>query len=297
MENLIVKVCYEIKSNYKKIGAFTTFILFILVFVPINILAQTPKTWGGPIKTYNGRYSTDYCVGEAQYDYYSNVDGRRIYGGKFYFSGKFKAGAIPLTGETIFDDELYQRIEKLRWENMKKYGGARMEIKGQYVDGLKNGKWVYVCKRYNNKTRKYIPTDSTLITYKDGFRTGECVYIGRDEYSGKIFKKEIVNIPIDSVLIYFYQNDQPIEYKSYYRLGKPSKTWKVQEKEFTIYFDFDNDETRYYNNQTGQYTRNRYISTENIHFVPFKHGFGYSTYSVYWSRIGGLTIGELQTDY
>lgn len=46
MENLIVKVCYEIKSNYKKIGAFTTFILFILVFVPINILAQTPKTWG-----------------------------------------------------------------------------------------------------------------------------------------------------------------------------------------------------------------------------------------------------------
>lgn len=280
--------------------------LICALFFTNNISAQ---------KIYEGNYSTEYYRGKAKYAYIEAPDGSRIYNGSFNFVGFTTLYDDP---KSLYDEyfewkksggDLYgimhggrsgKGIEvdydkKIHLNNIEKFG-RKIEIKGHYINSKKHGKWIYIGFCMNSQKNNWIPTDSTVINYINGNIDGVCTYKG---YSirKKILKTEEVTFKTNKVngkstIAYYNDNGLCEKFDAYFIDGEPSGVWKtINDFGQTVIYDFDKNETRFYNHETGEWSIYDYI-TGTVEYLKNYHGFEEKGLNHYLHRIGGLKKGD-----
>ena len=253
-------------------------------------------------QVYEGKFSTEYFVGKAKYDYYEAPDGSRIYNGQFSFEGNTKyidnyyhyfvtIGKDAECSEAEYDRDIHDKY-------FKKYG-KKINMQGHYVSGNKHGLWYYVIYSINPQINKWIPTDSTIIDYSYGKIDGVCTY---KKYSirKKLLKAEEVTFRNDKAhgksIIKYRKNDGSFEtFEATFDYGKPIGIWKSRNWEgTTMIYDCDKCETKWFNDETGQWSRQNGWSGGGLKSSYNHHGFtGNGLYNDYYlHRIGGLKMGE-----
>lgn len=264
---------------------------------------------------YKGTFRTEFYYGKAEYEYNLADDGSRIYNGTFNFVGFTTLYDDP----NLFYDEHYEwkmsggelygimrgctkgkGIEvdydmKIHHSNIEKFG-MKIEIKGNYINSKKHGKWIYVGFCMNSQKNNWIPTDSTIINYINGNIDGVCTYKG---YSirKKLLKKEEVpfkknKVNGKSTITYYNDNGSYEKFDAYFIDGKPSGVWKtINNSGETVIYDFEKHETKFYNDETGEWSIRDYIVGE-VHWMKNYHGFHNINLNYYLHRIGGLKKGD-----
>ena len=267
--------------------------LICVLFFTNNINAQ---------KIYEGNFSTEYFRGKAKYAYNEAPDGSRIYNGIFSFEGNTEyideyydywvtIGKYRTNTEWKYDMDVHEKY-------FKKYG-KKINIQGNYLRGNKNGLWHYVIYSINPQSNKWIPTDSIIINYNNGILQGVCTY---KKYSirKKLLKTEEVTFRNDKAhgksIIKYRKNDGSFEtFEATFDYGKPIGIWKSRNWEgTTMIYDCDKCETKWFNDETGQWSRQDGWSGGGLKSSYNHHGFtGNGLYNDYYMhRIGGLKMGE-----
>lgn len=275
-------------------------LMFIFIFSTISIFSQDSENMVSNRKFYKGGYSTKSYTGISEYSYLEKQDGSRIYDGSFSFQGEGKeeyVGSLAFVVGSLMNQDEEIKIDK----RIGKTHRRRINIKGEFVNGLKEGKWIYIIERYNDQLNKYLPTDSTVTYYKKGHLNGLCTYVYYGIYSRKKIKEERVDFEFNSYTkaIVFHYNNKPVKYESNYRDNKPLGVWIEKRNEGIYSFDFQNSIMTFLDVQTGQKketTMAFFSFPEEI--KPFKHGFVHSSFwkltidDCYDERIGDLYIGD-----
>lgn len=261
-------------------------------------------------KKYKGDYSTKNYKGLSEYSYIEKQDGTRVYDGDFYFQGCANGNSLyttiynRLTGFLMNKEKDRNDYDKL-YDRFKE-DSRRMTIIGNFINGLKEGKWIYISERYNKQTNKYMPTDSTCIDYVNGKRNGLCTYVFYNIEGHKRKREEVVFVSnlVESAVVYHFEHD-PVKYESFYEVFEeldesfPTGVWKEKRSDGVVYFDFDNKKTYLRNEQTGMVENEQRIGAWGVSggmINPFKHGFGIGINqfwdNCYWDRIGDFCIGD-----
>lgn len=146
------------------------YLLLINIFIVIFVNGQN-------IKTYSGIYDLENQQeqGNAIYKYYENEKNERIYHGNFEY--KRTANITEWTKETFGCVNCILKIT----------------IKGEFVNNLKNGLWIFE-KSYG----KYKAT--VYANYNNGYLNGECSYIVKDIITNKVIIKSNVSF-INNIMI------------------------------------------------------------------------------------------------
>ena len=253
-------------------------------------------------QVYEGKFSTEYFEGKAKYDYNEAPDGSRIYNGQFSFEGDTKyiddyyhyfitTHNIGECSEAEYDRNIHEKF-------FKKYG-KKINIYGHYVAGNKHGIWIYVIYSINPQSNKWIPTDSTTIDYSYGKIDGVCTY-KKYNVKRRLLKTEEVTFSKDKVhgksIIKYRKDDGSFEtFEATFDYGKPIGIWKSRNWEgTTMIYDCDKCETKWFNDETGQWSRQNGWSGGGLKSSYNHHGFtGNGLYNDYYMhRIGGLKMGE-----
>ena len=102
----------------------------LILFAPLTLLSQT-------FKTYNGTFEK----GKAIYQYSEKENGERVYQGKFHYEC-----------EDIGNNYPFQTID------------------GNYVNGEKTGKWIYI---YESRQKNFVSTIKKSTIYNNSKQNGE----------------------------------------------------------------------------------------------------------------------------
>lgn len=158
-------------------------------------------------------------------------------------------------------------------------GFRKIKIEGRLVNGLKCGRWITVTEEYNFIKDRYVPIDSCIFNYSEGYLDGNQYYVHYN-IIGQLRKKEIIKFVSNKVLnatVYHY-GYRCEKYESYYNEdGKPKGVWIEKRDNGTYYLDFDKGEAYFKNDQTGFVEGVRPIKgifgkcRKSIH--PFEHAF------------------------
>lgn len=274
--------------------------LIIFSFSVVALFSQNLEENISSPKTYRGDYFTKYYVGVAEYHFFEKRDGTRVYDGFFSFQGEGRevyVGELTRVAGTLIN----QKVEKEADVRIGKTYRRRIDIKGQFINGLKEGKWIYIIERYNDRINKYLPTDSTIVFYKSGQLDGLCTYVSYGTYSQNKIKEEkvtFVSNSFNNVIVYHYNNN-PVKYESHYKDNEPTGIWVDKRSNGTYSFNFDTGNMTFLDNQTGQKKDTGiYFFSFPSEIEPFKHGFYYLSFweatvdNCYADRIGALYIGD-----
>lgn len=182
------------------------------------------------------------------------------------------------------------QLSKLSTEERGKNNLVRIKIEGNFINGLKNGKWITIRKQYNPVDKKYVLVDSCLFNYKNGYWDGKVSYVNFS-ITGKLRKKEeaIYNLgQIQSATVYHYGYLYE-KYESFYNAGKPTGIWEEKRNNGVYYLKFNKDKTYLKNYQTGFIEDQKKIYSVYTNRIPFEHGFE----NKHEQKIGGFWVGEL----
>lgn len=246
---------------------------------------------------YKGDYSTGLYHGESEYSYINKNDGSRVYDGHFFFQGLSKHGEYYDSMEgRIVDYSITKEEENcnINTRNIRSEKKKRIRVEGEFINGLKNGKWITVAEEYNLIKRKYVPVDSCLFNYNNGYLVGEQYYMHYN-IVGQLRKKEIVNFVSGKALkatVYHYGYRYE-KYESYYGVNKePQGIWIEKRDNGIYYMDFNKGEAYLKNNQTGFIEGNKkikgFLASPGSDIYPFEHGF----WEFYDQRTGAFGVGD-----
>lgn len=250
---------------------------------------------------YKGDYSTGLYYGESEYLYINKSDESRVYDGRFFFQGLSKHGDYydsmngRIMGTITKEEKSY--LEKTRKLGLKTDKKKRIRVEGEFVNGLKNGRWITVAEEYNLIKGKYVPVDSCLFNYDNGYLDGEQYYVHYN-IVGLLIKKEIVEFVSNKVLkaTVYHHGYRCEKYDSFYNeKNEPSGVWMEKRDNGVYYLDFDKGRAYFKNSQTGFVEAEMKIagaglnrSEVNIAQYPFEHGF----WEFYDRRTGAFGVGD-----
>lgn len=258
---------------------------------------------------YRGDYKTAFYEGVAEYLYVNKSDGSRVYDGQFRFQGKCKYSLLfdhtsmigrLMVFRTKEEENYYERMKiskgKRNHERVRK-----IKIEGRLVNGLKCGRWITVTEEYNFIKDRYVPIDSCIFNYSEGYLDGNQYYVHYN-IIGQLRKKEIIKFVSNKVLnatVYHY-GYRCEKYESYYNEdGKPKGVWIEKRDNGTYYLDFDKGEAYFKNDQTGFVEGVRpikgFLASAGRDIHPFEHAFfenGSIANFYYDQRVGAFGVGD-----
>jgi hypothetical protein len=122
--------------------------LSILLLISFSIFSQTKKEYSGPFEK-----------GTATYQYCESKNGKKIFCGKFNYKNEICNINGNFKNDKKIGDWIYENKYDSKEESQKYYA----KTTGSYLNGLKNGKWVYYTQTFNNNKIIPIITELTFV--------------------------------------------------------------------------------------------------------------------------------------
>lgn len=265
-------------------------LLFILMgMFQIIFICRAEEVSSEPIsrRTYKGEYPLPGYKAESQYTYLLKSDGSYVYDGDFILTGlhnlssyidivdcSYLAGALDCADKDTRDEEKkYSRL----WGDEYAAHRRKIKIEGKFINGMREGEWLFTSQRYHVVQKKYVDSDTMRISYKHGVIHGKCYY-SFHSMSGRLRKKVVSDYDQNRVRrseIQYYSNTNERIMVATYRFqgneSEPSGVWKQETDEGVIYRDFDKREKYLLNKLTGQKSP-VYGSSLDVFEAPFKPG-------------------------
>lgn len=265
-------------------------LLFILMgMFQIIFICRAEEVSSEPIsrRTYKGEYPLPGYKAESQYTYLLKSDGSYVYDGDFILTGlhnlssyidivdcSYLAGALDCADKDTRDEEKkYSRL----WGDEYAAHRRKIKIEGKFINGMREGEWLFTSQRYHVVQKKYVDSDTMRISYKHGVIHGKCYY-SFHSMSGRLRKKVVSDYDQNRVRrseIQYYSNTNERIMVATYRFqgneSEPSGVWKQETDEGVIYRDFDKREKYLLNKFTGQKS-DSFNSHFDVYDPPFKLG-------------------------
>lgn len=248
----------------------------------VNSKPEGRQTYKGPYRIQEPSYPGSGRKGESQYTYFVKDDGSYVYDGNFIYAALYPKSYVDFEFRWKLDfaaDITYDEARaNSRIYNRHHYDyPTKIKIEGKFVNGMREGIWLFTVQEYNCTLEKYITQDSIRINYVHGALHGKCDYVYYS-ISGKLRKTAVAEYDNNRLChseIVYYTDTASRKMVGTYKLegdkSKPVGIWVQEADAGIIYHDFNTNKSEILEKTTGQ----RMSISAPIHFplvfkVPFQ---------------------------